>query len=126
MPIYEYIHPETGEIIEVAQGMTDKHVFIDDQGVEWRRKFNAPNASVDNEFGADMTEDQFARATKGKNYTLGEMWDKSAELSSKRAQKNGGQDPILNKAYKDYSKKRKGMKHRTQAKKEVQKKLKEL
>ena len=126
MPIYEYIHPETGETIEVAQGMTDKHIFVDDQGVEWRRKFNAPNATIDNEFSADMTEKQFARVTEGKNYTLGQMWDKSAELSQKRAQKSGGEDPVLDKAYKSYSKDRRGMKHRTQQQKEIKKKLKDL
>ena len=47
MPIYEYSHPETGEVIEVIQGMTDKHTFIDDHGVEWERGCNVPNAAID-------------------------------------------------------------------------------
>ena len=39
------------------------------------------------------------------------MWDKSAELSAKRAEKNGGIDPVKEQWKKDYSKKRKGAKY---------------
>ena len=37
--------------------------------------------------------------------------DASAELSSKRAEQNGGIDPVKQKYFKDYAKKRNGTKH---------------
>ena len=47
MPIYEYSHPETGEVIELVQKMSENHVHVDKDGVEWRRVFNVPNAAID-------------------------------------------------------------------------------
>ena len=38
------------------------------------------------------------------------MWDRSKELSEKRKEKEG-RDPVQQQYFKDYSKKRKGVKH---------------
>lgn len=86
MPIYEFKNPKTGDVVEVIQGMKDKHVFIDDQGTEWRRVWVSPNASVDSQIDADSSK-QFVNKTK--DWNTGEMWDYSAELSQKRKDKRG-------------------------------------
>jgi hypothetical protein len=48
---------------------------------------------------------------------MGDMLDKSQELSQKRADKNGGVDPVKDKFFKDYSAQRKGAKHPDEKKK---------
>ena len=86
MPIYEFENPKTGETIEVIQGMKDKHTFIDDQGVEWHRKWAAPNAAMDSQIDPDSPK-QFVNKTK--NWSVGQMWDYSKELSQERESKRG-------------------------------------
>ena len=110
MPIYLYKNPKTEEIIEVVQKMDDPHVYSDEEGLEWDRIFTSPNMNVtDNLIGADTTEKEFVRKTHEKNYSLGDMWDLSAELSEKRKRVNG-KDPIKEKAQKKYER-RTGKKH---------------
>ena len=110
MPIYLFEHPETKETIELVQGMSDKHSYVDKNGLEWRRVFTPSIINIDGKVSAWNSKD-FSRTTENKNYTLGEMWDKSAELSAQRAEKNGGIDPVKQNAEKEYSKKRKGAKY---------------
>lgn len=45
------------------------------------------------------------------NETIGDTMKRSEELSQKRAEQNGGVDPVQKKFFKEYSKKRKGKKH---------------
>ena len=110
MPIYIFKNPETNETIEVIQRMRDKHVYVDDNGVEWKRVWVPSTINVDGTSSVWESKD-FHRTTENKNYTVGEMWDKSAEMSAKRAEKNGGIDPVAEKWKEDYSKKRKGTKY---------------
>jgi len=110
MPVYIFENPNTGETIEIIQKMNDPHVYADNDGLEWNRVFQVPNASTDTEFNADMTESEFVRKTGGKNGTMGDLWDASAELSSKRAAKYG-KDKVKDNFFKNYSKDRKGLKH---------------
>ena len=42
--------------------------------------------------------------------TVGDLMDKSKEMSDMRAKESGGVDPILDKKFKDYSKLRGGIK----------------
>ena len=65
----------------------------------------------------------FARVTN-KGGTIGDLWDRSAELSAKRADKNGGIDPVKDKFFEKYSKERGGQKHLEQIKQETNQKLK--
>ena len=110
MPTYLFQHPKTDEIIEVVQRMQDPHTFVDKEGVEWVRVFTSPNAAVtDNLISADTSESEFVRKTAEKNYSLGDMWNLSAELSEKRKRVNGN-DPIKEKEKKRYEK-RTGKKH---------------
>ena len=109
MPIYLYKHPQSEKVIEVFQKMNDAHVYKDDNGVEWDRIFLAPNAAID--LDADpFSNSQFIEKTANAG-SMGEMWDRSAEMSRKRASQSGGVDPMKGKYYKKYSDNRGGAKH---------------
>ena len=109
MPIYVYKHPDEEEFREVLQGMNDEHVY-EEEDVEWKRVFLSPNASIDNSIDP-FNNQQFIDATYKKKGTVGNMMDLSAELSSKRAEKAGGIDPVKEKFYSDYAKERGGVEH---------------
>ena len=103
MPFYLYEHPETGEIKEVLQKMSETHKHKE-EGVEWKRVWASPNASVsDNLINADTTQEEFVRKTKEKNYNVGEMWDLSRELGEKREQ-IAGKDYVREKTEKEKQK----------------------
>jgi predicted nucleic acid-binding Zn ribbon protein len=109
MPIYLYEHPKTGKIIEVVQGMNEKHEYVDPQGVAWRRVFCNPNAGVDTKIDPFSAKD-FANKTSNKRETLGDIYDRSKEASEARKNKLG-YDPVRKKYWEEYSKKRKGKRH---------------
>jgi len=109
MPIYLYQHPESKETIEVFQGMNDTHEYIDADDLKWNRVFTSPNAFVDLE-SDPFNNTQFIEKTANAG-TMGEMWDRSAEMSSKRADANNGVDPLKKDYYKKYSEDRAGAKH---------------
>ena len=110
MPIYIYKHPDKEEYLEEVQGMNDKHVYFDSEGLEWKRIFTTPNMSIDACIDP-YNERQFHDKTNSKKGTFGDVMDYSKELSQERAEKNGGVDPIQKNYYKDYSDKREGAKH---------------
>lgn len=110
MPLYIFQNPETQEVVEVFQKMNDKHVYFDEKGLKWKRIFTVPHASIATKIDP-FNQSQFVRAGENKNETVGDMWDKSKEMSEKRAEQNGGVDPIRQKALEKYSKERGGMKH---------------
>ena len=109
MPIYVYKNPETNEYREVFQGMNDKHIYSED-GVEWKRVFLSPNASIDSSIDP-FNKQQYMDATHKKKGTMGDMMDLSAELSAKRSEKVGGLDPVKENFYDNYAKERKGAQH---------------
>ena len=111
MPIYLFKNPKTGKIISVFQSMNEEHVYFDD-GIKYERVFTIPNAQIDGDIDADSSE-KFIEKTGKMKGTLGEIWDYSQELSNKRAAKNGGIDPVRQKAEEKYSKKRRGMKYKS-------------
>ena len=100
MPLYEFQHPKTKEIIGVVQKMKDEHVFIDENGVEWDRVFSVPNAAIDSEINA-FSESDFLKATAKKGMTAGDMMDLSEQLSKKR-EKSRGLDPVKQKTVTKY------------------------
>ena len=104
MPVYEYIHPETEEIIEVMQKMDEDHVYIDSKGIEWKRVFSVPNASIDSSNIDPFSKKDFLKATDKRGITAGDMMDLSKELSNKR-EKSQGLDPVKQKAVTAYEKK---------------------
>lgn len=109
MPLYPYKNPKTGEVKDIFQGMNDEHIYSED-GVEWKRVFLSPNASIDTK--ADpFSQDDFRERTGAKKGTVGDMLDYSAEMSEKRAEKCGGVDPVKKKYFDEYAKKRGGKRH---------------
>jgi len=109
MPIYIYKHPTEEEYEEVVQSMNDPHTYSKD-GVEWERVFFAPNMAVsasDDPFSAN----NYVEKTANMKGTVGDLLDYSAELSERRAEANGGVDPIKKKALENYSKATGGKKH---------------
>jgi hypothetical protein len=120
VPIYTYKHPEQEEYREEVQGMNDKHVYFDSDGLEWKRVFTVPNASIDSKIDPHSSK-EFINKTANKKGSMGDIMDYSKDLSLQRAETNGGIDPIKENYYKKYSSKRNGAKHMDQMKEAVKK-----
>ena len=105
MPEYIYEHPETGEQITVWQSVHEEHIY-EVEGIVYNRVYTIPQTSIDTR--VDPYSEKDFRKIKVKN--VGEMWDRSQELSRIRAEKEG-KDPVKEKYFKDYKQKRKGKKH---------------
>ena len=103
MPEYIYEHPNTHDTIEIMQGMNDSHEYIDDNGLEWKRVFSAPNANFDTQVDP-FSQSDYRKATENKKGTLGDLMDYSKDLSEQRAQKAGGIDPVAEKHHKEHEK----------------------
>jgi hypothetical protein len=118
MPLYLYENTETGEVLEVLQGMNDTHEYHGKDGSEkglWRRVYVNPNMSSDTKLDP-FSSDSFKASTVGKNDTYGQLFERSAEASEMRAAKNGGVDPVKQKYYEDYKKKTNGKLHPSEQK----------
>jgi hypothetical protein len=110
MPIYIYEHPNTGQQVEVAQRMTEEHKYVQD-GVEWKRVFSNPTASVDTLSNLDPFDRKgFVQKTAKRGMKLGDMWDESKRLSDARAKK-AGKDALREKVITDYKTKCHGKEH---------------
>ena len=109
MALYSYFHPETEEVIDVVQKMDEPHVYVDENGVEWKRLYTPFNFSVDGRVNP-MSSKEFVDKTRNKNNSLGDMMDMAKEASEKRIQKEG-YDSVKDKYFDDYAKKRKGKRH---------------
>ena len=124
MPLYLYENEETGEVLEVLQGMNELHEYHGINGREkglWRRVFVHPQLSFDTDTD-DTSSKSFIKGSRNKNYTYGDLFDKSAEASAKRADRYG-KDPIKEKQYADYNKMTNGKLHPQQQKEKFQKAL---
>jgi hypothetical protein len=110
MPIYVYEHPKTEEVIELIQGMNDEHVYVDKEGVEWKRIFLSSQLNTESSIDHWSSND-FVEKTKDAKGSYGDMLDRSAELSEKRSKDYGGIDPVKQKYFENYSKNRGGSKH---------------
>lgn len=107
MPLYSFKNEETGEIVEILQGMNDEHVFERD-GIRWNRVWHNPQISFDTKIDPNSHR-QFMDKTSKKG-TYGDLMDRAAELSERRAVQNGGIDPLKQKSEEQYSKERGGRK----------------
>jgi predicted nucleic acid-binding Zn ribbon protein len=114
MPIYLYQNPNTGKVIEVFQAMKDDHIFFDEDGVEYKRVFTAPNYAIDSKIDPFSAKD-FTEKTRNKKGTIGDLLNQSKELSEKRGGESN--DPVLKKYLSSYQQE-KGVKHTSQVKKE--------
>ena len=111
MPFYIFINPDTNEELEVQQKMTEPHVYIDKSGLEWQRQFTSPQACGGMNHDPFKSDHFIEKSRYSNSATVGELVDRAKEDSYRRADKNGGVDPMKKKWFKDYSKKRKGKKH---------------
>ena len=109
MPLYLYQNPKTKEYIEIIQTMSEEHSFVDPQGLKWDRIFTSPEISSQ-KITDPWDKNSFINETKNMKGTIGDMMDKSTELSNMRAKENGGIDPLKTQKFKDYSKERGGLK----------------
>lgn len=123
MPLYDFRNPETGEIKEFFFGMNDEKIVIEN-GVQWERIFSLPSTSIDTKIDP-FSEKAFMKSTENKKGNIGDIWDKSKELSEARIQKLGV-DPLKEKTFSDYSKTRRGIEHPLQKKEKLQKNLKKM
>ena len=105
MPEYRFSNPNNDkEYIDVFFHMDDNKAYIRD-GIKWNRIFTIPQSSIDTKVDA-WDSKSFLKATNKKG-TIGELMDRSSELSEKRG---GRSDPLKQKYYENYSKKRGGNK----------------
>lgn len=120
MPIYLFQNKNTGEIKEFLVPMKEIGSFF--PGKEWQRVYTAPNVSVDSNINPYSSKD-FVEKTRNKKETIGDLFDRSKELSEKR----GGisSDPVLKNYFKSYEKE-KGVKHANQIALEKKEKIKEI
>lgn len=107
--IYLFKNPNTEEVIEIEQNMNDPHKFIDNNGLEWDRIFTIPHAFITEKVDP-YSANQFMNKTQSNGQKLGDLYERSKELSEIRAEKNGGVDPLKLKSEEAYSAKRKGRK----------------
>ena len=108
--VYSFIHPDSEEVKELDQKMSEPHVYIDENGIEWKRVFTPLNFTVDGRVNP-MSSKEFVEKVTTKGNTVGDVQDMAKEMSQKRVDKYG-HDPIKDQYFKEYSEKRKGKKHR--------------
>jgi len=72
MPVYQFTHPEYPSLIELVQSMTEPHTYIDDEGVEWRRVWNAPNTAIDTQVDP-FDSKAFINSTNNKKGTIAKL-----------------------------------------------------
>lgn len=122
MPLYLYENEETGEVLEVLQGMNELHEYHGIDGREkglWRRVYVNPQLSSDTKVDA-FDKKSFVNSTTKKNDSYGDLFDRSAEASAQRAERYG-KDPIKEKYYAEYNKKTNGKLHPEQQKEKFNK-----
>jgi hypothetical protein len=110
MPIYIYEHPESKQRKEIIQSVHENHEYIDQDGVRWNRIFTLPELNINDKLNEYSTDKDFASYTKKRKGTIGDLWDKSRELSEKR-EKIFGKDIIKDGYKKNWSKKRKNRRY---------------
>lgn len=117
MPTYVYrTIPTDGSRprkFEVTQSMKDAPLTHDDKGVPVKRVISGGFGFAMNGKTDPNSATQFRERTS-KGGTVGDLWDRSKELSEMRAQANGGEDPVKQKYYRDFRRSRKGTPHPTE------------
>lgn len=111
MPLYDFFNESTQETREIFFKMDDIKEYNGEDGTEigqWRRLYSSPQLSIDNNFDPNNREEFARRAAKYS--TIGDLADKSRELSEKRKEKEGF-DAVEKKFFSDYSASRKGARH---------------
>lgn len=110
MPLYTFSHPDTGEYIDVFFHMNDAKIYVDKDGTEWVREYYSPELNTSGKTNP-WDKKQFVEKTGNTKGTVGDLLDRSAELSKERASQNGGVDPLKENYYNRYTKERNGAIH---------------
>ena len=114
MPQYIFKHPKIeNTYIEVFQHMKDDHTYEteeDGETIVWARVYTVPQLSIDAQKIDVYSENSWRKYTENKKGTVGDLMDVSSEWSERRAAKEG-KDPIKEKLFDNYEKKRKGIQH---------------
>jgi len=108
MPQYLYKKPNEELYVEITQSMSEVHRFIDKDGLEWKRVWQVPHAivkSVSNMNPFNIRE--HVEKTGNMKGSVGNLWDISREMSEKRSEKIGGEDPIKREYFNNYEKENK-------------------
>ncbi len=114
MPLFLYSHPETGEVKEIYQSVHDKHEYKEGT-IIFNRVWTVPNANCDTILDPHSKSEFISKLANKKGETIGTTMDRAAELSERRAAKEG-KDPIKEKYYNDFTNRHKGKVHPQQAK----------
>ena len=115
MPQYLFQNKVSQEYREVFFKMLDDKIYNGEDGTEeglWERRFTIPNASVDSISNTNPFDTR-AHVTKtgAMKGNLGDLFNVSKEMSERRAEKLGHEDPVKRQFFKDYQKKNNGAKH---------------
>jgi hypothetical protein len=110
MPEYLYQHPTAKKIISIHQSIHETHEYFDEKGIKWERIFTIPQLNTEGSLDVNCTQKEFSEYTKKKKGGIGDLWDRSAELSEKR-KAIYGEDPVKQKYLSEWKKKRKNKNH---------------
>ena len=113
--IYLFYNTKTEEYREIEMSMKDYAPYRGENNdeEEWERVYDVPQISMGNstlKTANPYSQNEFVERTGKMKGTLGDMLDYSKDLSEKRAEDNGGIDPVKQKHFKEYEKKT-GKKH---------------
>ena len=121
MPLYLFKHPDKEEFVDVLQGMNDEHVYFDEDGVEWERRWTVPQACVSSYSSIDPFDTRKAAEVSGnKKGSVGDLWDLSKEMGERREDKLGHEDPKKRAYFEKYKRENNGAKHMDDRKKVVE------
>ena len=137
MPNYVFQKVGTEETQEFFFSMKEVPSFgtvIQRDGFKWKRLMTRPQTVMTGLKALDPYSPQaFINKTGQMKGTLGDLFDASKELSERRAEKAHGKDPIRQKYYSDYRKRKRNVPHSAElaeghkaAKEHLEKGLKKL
>lgn len=112
--VYQFRHKITGEVADIVMAMKDYKHYKGPQNDDenWERVYECPQVNIGNGKVSDPFDNQaFIDKTGKMKGRYGDMLDYSAELSEKRAQIAGGEDPVKRKYFDEYKKKTGGKRH---------------
>lgn len=112
--VYQFRHKVTGEIADIVMPMKEYKHYKGENGQDdnWERIYVSPQVNIGNAKVVDpFNNNSFVEKTGNMKGKYGDLLDYSAELSEKRAQIAGGEDPVKRKYFDDYKKKTNGKKH---------------
>lgn len=119
MPTYSYRSPKTGKTKDVIQTMSEEHSYSEN-GERWERVWTVPQAAVDANIDP-FSQNAFVDKIGAQKGSMGDIYDRSSEMSAKRAEKRGGVDKVKEDYYAAYASKRKGKCHPGQIKEQISK-----